>query len=216
MTSIWVKICLLGERAEADLLTHLMRSLFQASIYLILQWLIAHWHKVLEIVDPSVTALFHFHVDVLKFRKPLCIHQSSHLPLLVTAEPSLAFDQRSSKWFPAFWIKKVRPKSQNNWPVMLRVDFTLIWALIRPFEQRSKHFDGNRGFLWEPWANPHWEAEEAGPTCPPHSHCSGSTREARLAQHGFAVPAPECLGAVSDSRARRASRRTLLGKRPVV
>lgn len=48
---------------------------------------------------------------------------------------------------------------------------------------------------------------------PPHSHCSASTREARLAQHGFPVAAPECLGALSDSPAWRASWRTLLGEK---
>lgn len=47
-----------------------------------------------------------FRVDILSSGKLLCIHQSSPLPLLVTAEPSLAFDQRQSKWFPAFWTKK--------------------------------------------------------------------------------------------------------------
>lgn len=136
-----------------------------------------------------------FSCGCTEFRKTT-VHQAE-LPTtpLVTAEPSLAFDQRSSKWFPAFWIKKVRLKSQNNLPVMFCIDLTLIWALIRPFEQQFKHFHGKRRFLWELWAN------------------SGSIREARLAQRGFAVPAPECLGALSASPAWRA-RHTPRGKAP--
>lgn len=108
---------------------------------------------------------------------------------LVTAESTLAFDQRSSKLFPAFWIKKVRLKPQNNWPLMHRVDLTLIWALIRPFEQQSKHFDGN-GVPVRALSKPTLGGRGGWPHMPPQSHCCGSTREARLAQCGFLVPAP--------------------------
>lgn len=100
---------------------------------------------------------------------------------------------------------------------MLCVDLTLIWALIRPFEQRSKHFDGNRGFLSEPWANPHWEAEEAGPTCPPSQPLQWQHKRG---QAGVPVPAPACCqstlrsGALSAALLGEPASPRSLGKRP--
>lgn len=94
---------------------------------------------------------------------------------------------------------------------MLCVGLTLIWALIRPFEQRSKHFDGNRGLLWEPWASPHRKAEEAGP-----SFHAPLTAPAVAAQEGpgWLSVGFQCQpqSALEHSPAWRASQRVLLGE----
>lgn len=72
------------------------------------------------------------------------------------------------------------------------------------------------GFLWEPWANPRWEAEEAGPTCPLRATAVAAQERPGWLSVGFQCQ-PQCLGALSDSPAWRGSQCMLPGEKgPVV
>lgn len=90
---------------------------------------------------------------------------------------------------------------------MLHVDLTLIWVLIKPFEQGAestlvpKGFDGSSGVPWESWANLQREVEEAAPHVTLLKQLWSLQKQGQRARRGFSLAVPARLTAVSTNHA---------------